>query len=158
MAFISGQLFYVVSWKEFFKKLNIYIFFDGGNRFNSWKSASNGSSVSFPTWEFDETDLSIQDAKPVKYSPILAETISDIWLEISQISNQIRQRSCNLGCFCSPSPFSAGFNWIWLPPMDTCTFELLFLLSQWWVSSFTTRRLTLCVWVQIDLTQPMDIP
>ena len=27
MAFISGQLFYVVCWKEFFKKLNIYIFF-----------------------------------------------------------------------------------------------------------------------------------
>nr|POF06209.1 hypothetical protein CFP56_34449 [Quercus suber] len=50
-------------------------------RFNSPKSASNGSSVRFPSWESDETDLSNEDAIVVKYFPRLAETISDIWFE-----------------------------------------------------------------------------
>ena len=83
--------------------------FDGGDRFNSPKSASNGSSVSFPTWESVETDLPNEDAIPVKKFPRLAEMISDIWSEISQISNQLQQSSCNLGCFCSPIAFFSRF-------------------------------------------------
>ncbi|XP_075667343.1 uncharacterized protein LOC142636938 [Castanea sativa] len=74
-------------------------------RFNSPKFAPNRSSVSFPTCESDEIDLSNEDAILVKYFLRLVETISDIYLEISQISNQIRWRSCSLGHLCSPLPF-----------------------------------------------------
>ncbi|XP_075656924.1 uncharacterized protein LOC142627030 [Castanea sativa] len=98
-------------------------------RFNSPKSAPNKSSVSFPTCESDETDLSNEDAILVKHFLRLVETISDICLEISQISNQIQWRSCNLGHFCSPLPFLAGLiesdYHLWTPARSSCCFCLV---------------------------------
>ena len=83
--------------------------FDGGDRFNSPKSASNGSSVSFPTWESVETDLPNEDAIPVKKFPRLAEMISDIWSDHRSPIRYNRVLAIS-DVSALPSPFLAGFD------------------------------------------------